>query len=311
MRLRNAIYTALFFLSALQLMAQTTTNTVPVVSNVAFSITGTKVTVTYNVTDAEQDSVNISMEVSDDGEATWNYNYNSPDVAKGDIGADVATGNGKTITWTYAGSQSSNFVIKIIANDLVIDGGPCADAVINYAGKTYNTVQIGTQCWLKENLDVGTMVSGTTEQTNNGTTEKHCYNNDTANCTAYGGLYQWDEAMAYSITPGAKGICPAGWHIPTYAEYQTLIASANNNSNVLKALGQGTGTNTTGFSALLAGYRNINGYFYVLASYTYYWSSTEYDVASAYHMTLNFTDSSIYWNSDFRSYGFSIRCFED
>ncbi|MEI7813122.1 MAG: FISUMP domain-containing protein, partial [Ignavibacteria bacterium] len=110
----------------------------------------------------------------------------------------------------------------------------CGTSTVTYSGKTYHTVQIGSQCWLKENLDVGTMVNGSRNQINNGTTEKYCYDDKPSNCATYGGLYQWDEAMAYSTTPGSKGICPTGWHIPTDAEYQTLIASANNNSNVLK-----------------------------------------------------------------------------
>jgi len=187
----------------------------------------------------------------------------------------------------------------------------CGTSTVTYSGKTYHTVQIGSQCWLKENLDVGTMVNGSRNQINNGTTEKYCYDDKPSNCATYGGLYQWDEAMAYSTTPGSKGICPTGWHIPTDAEYQTLIASANNNSNVLKALGQGTGTNTTGFSALLAGYRSINGYFYVLASYTYYWSSTEHDAADAFIMYLYYDDSGIDRGTISWSFGFSVRCVED
>src|ERR1035437_7497296 len=130
---------------------------------------------------------------------------------------------------------------------------PCPNvATVVYEGKTYNTVAIGDQCWLKENLDVGTQVNGSLEQTNNGTIEKYCYNNDPANCTTYGGLYQWNEAMQYVTTPGTKGICPTGWHIPTYAELQTLATTVSNDGNALKAVGQGTGsgagTNTSGFS---------------------------------------------------------------
>ncbi len=93
---------------------------------------------------------------------------------------------------------------------------------LDYEGKTYNTVQIGSQCWLKENLDVGTMIQGSDTSKDNGIIEKYCYNNDTENCTAYGGLYQWNEAMQYNITAGTKGICPQTWHVPTLTEFQTL-----------------------------------------------------------------------------------------
>ncbi|MDR3668834.1 MAG: FISUMP domain-containing protein, partial [Ignavibacteriaceae bacterium] len=66
--------------------------------------------------------------------------------------------------------------------------------IVNYSGQKYTTVQIGNQCWLKENLNVGVMINGSSEQTNNGIIEKYCYQNDPANCIKYGGLYQWNEA---------------------------------------------------------------------------------------------------------------------
>jgi uncharacterized protein (TIGR02145 family) len=269
MKLKNILYyLAVIVLFTSQLWAQ---NTNPVVTYVAFSISGTTVTVNYDVTDAEQSTVTISMEVSSDGGATWNYNYGS---AGGDIGAGINSQDGltKTITWTYSDVQNSNFQIKIIADDLFGDQ-------IYYAGKIYNTVTIGSQVWLKENLDVGTMINGTNggtnsdgQQINNGTIEKYCYGNITANCTNYGGLYQWNEAMQYVTTEGTKGICPTGWHIPTEAEFATLATTVSNDENALKAVGQGTapgaGTNTSGFSALLVGY--YNGGFLVAGSYTFF-----------------------------------------
>ncbi|MBZ0184237.1 MAG: hypothetical protein K8F60_17395 [Melioribacteraceae bacterium] len=93
-----------------------------------------------------------------------------------------------------------------------------------------------------------------------------CYNNDPRNCEKYGRLYTWDAAMNGSTTEGAQGVCPSGWHIPTYNEYETLIESVNNDGNALKEIGQGigygVGRNTSGFSDLLVGYRSNNGHFY-------------------------------------------------
>ena len=66
-------------------------------------------------------------------------------------------------------------------------------------------MQIGSQCWLRENLDVGTMVLGAQEQTDNGTIEKYCYDDNPANCATYGGLYQWNEAMQYDTTARGAG----------------------------------------------------------------------------------------------------------
>ncbi len=188
-------------------------------------------------------------------------------------------------------------------------------ATITYAGKTYHTVKIGSQYWLKENLDIGTMILGDSTQKNNGLIEKYCYNNDTNNCNTYGGLYQWNEAMQYSTTLGVQGICPPGWHIPTNAEFETLIAAVDSNGNALKAVGQGAGagvgTNTSGFSALLSGYRSGTGGFGNLG-YTSFWSSTESGTYRAYIMGLGYNDSSIYvLYSSYKDYGFSVRCVKD
>lgn len=183
-------------------------------------------------------------------------------------------------------------------------------------GKVYNTVLIGNQCWLRENLDIGTRINGSQPQANNSTIEKYCYNDNPANCNTYGGLYQWNEAMQYVTNQGAKGICPTGWHIPTLAEFMTLGEAVVGDGNALKAVLQGTGggagTNTSGFSALLAGDRFDNGYFENLGYDAYFWSSKEYDAPSASNLNLNYDDNIIYLGlNDDKEYGFSVRCVKD
>ena len=203
----------------------------------------------------------------------------------------------------------------------------CGTSTITYAGQTYNTVQIGSQCWLKENLNVGTSIVGNSDQADNGVIEKYCYNDLESNCTTYGGLYQWAEAVQYkngatnttspnpAFSGNVQGICPTGWHIPTYDEMQTLATAAGNNSNALKAVGQGTGggagTNTSGFSALLAGYRDNDGYFTGLSLYTFYWSSTKFSGGLAYDMYLYYSDSYISLSPIYKPSGFSVRCCKD
>ena len=86
------------------------------------------------------------------------------------------------------------------------------------------------------------MILHTQYQSSNNTIEKYCYDDNQNNCSLYGGLYAQSEAMSYSTTPKARGICPAGFHIPDDSEVNSLSAFANGNSNVLKAIGQGTGT---------------------------------------------------------------------
>jgi uncharacterized protein (TIGR02145 family) len=226
-----------------------------------------------------------------------------------------------------AGYQSTDtlgkglgYWVKVSADGIVIfEGSPftgCGVKRVDYGGISYGTVQIGDQCWMADNLNVGTMVSGVTSQTDNAAAEKYCYNDDSVNCGLFGGLYQWDEAMQYVTTPGAQGICPAGWHIPTPGEFQTLSSTLGDNGNALKQGGAGTGpgvgTNTSGFSALLAGNLDNAGIFYGLGFYANFWSSTEIDAEFAYGAALNYFDSSITTNFfPPKSFGFSVRCLED
>jgi len=194
-------------------------------------------------------------------------------------------------------------------------GWNCGNKVF-YAEKFYNTVQIGNKCWLKENLDVGRMVLGTDTAKNNRIIEKYCYKNDTANCSIYGGLYTLNEAMQYTTIPGVRGICPPWWHIPTYEEFQELITTADSDGNALKAIGQGwgvnTGTNTSGFSALLAGYRSHYGNFTGM-EYGFFWGSTEGgyplgSIAMLLYPSSSYVDLTYYHLVE---NGFSVRCIKD
>jgi uncharacterized protein (TIGR02145 family) len=194
---------------------------------------------------------------------------------------------------------------------------PCKSKAFIYQGKLYNTVKIGNQCWMAENMNVGLMIDSLQNAADNDTIEKYCYRNDPANCGLYGGLYQWNEAMQYTTAPGTQGICPAGWHIPTYAEFQTFSSAVGGDGNALKAAGQGTGggagTNMSGFSALLAGYKySLDGFFNDLGSLAYFWSSSEYNATNASTLVLYVYDSSIYLlEYPYKTYGFSVRCLED
>lgn len=188
-------------------------------------------------------------------------------------------------------------------------------STVFYTNKTYNTIAIGNQCWMRENLDVGSMIQGSANPSDNGTIEKYCYDNNTVNCATYGGLYEWNEAMQYVTTEKTKGICPLGWHIPTKTEFQTLASAVSNDGNALKEIGEGigsgVGTNISGFSALLAGNRNDNGNFYDLRNNAFFWSSPDYIATGAYGLYLSYNDSNIALNYVHKGLSFSIRCLKD
>jgi len=162
------------------------------------------------------------------------------------------------------------------------------------------------------------MVTGVTEQTNNSILEKYCYNNDEANCTTYGALYQWDEAMQYVTTEGAKGICPVNSHIPTDAEWKTLemqlgMTQAQADATDWRGTDQGTKLKTNGTSGLnvpFAGTRSTDGSFNSLSSHTNLWSSLE-SGTSAWYRHLGYGYATVLRAIPIKAYGFSIRCLED
>ncbi len=192
-------------------------------------------------------------------------------------------------------------------------GAPCPGIpTVTYGGQTYHTVLIGTQCWFRENLNIGTRINGSQDQTNNGIIEKYCFDDNEANCNTYGGLYQWYEMMQYVTTAGIQGICPSGWHIPTDAELKTvidLLGGGDVAGGKMKTTGDAA-TNESGFSAVPAGSRNASG---VFDYYSGWWSSTEYDTIMA--GSILFDDSGIVFSvlgfSYYKNSGFSVRCLRD
>jgi uncharacterized protein (TIGR02145 family) len=170
-------------------------------------------------------------------------------------------------------------------NMIVYSTGTACTGVptVVHGGMTYNTVQIGTQCWLRENINYGTKITATTNQSNNSIVEKYCYSNSDLNCNVYGGLYQWAEMVQYYnnvtntthwATPYptvVQGVCPSGWHIPTNTEANTLITILGGQSVAggrIKEVGtvhwnsvNVGATNSSGFTALPNGGRNPYGVF--------------------------------------------------
>ena len=98
---------------------------------------------------------------------------------------------------------------------------PCGDTLA-YGGDNYDTVLIGSQCWMAENLNV---TDGNEAQAC--TFTRYCYDDNASNCDTYGGLYTWTDMMcgegsSNSEPSGVQGICPNGWHIPSHYEWVTL-----------------------------------------------------------------------------------------
>jgi uncharacterized protein (TIGR02145 family) len=209
----------------------------------------------------------------------------------------------------------------------------CGDTIY-HEGQIYNTVQIGTQCWFQENLNVGTMLANTsTMPSNNTLIEKWCYDDSNANCTIYGGLYTWAEANQLDPSCNAsscvvpdenQGICPSEWHIPTDDEFKTLELELGMSQFEADATGwrgtdQGSqlsqyalnGTNSSGFSDLLSGYRSTGNFYGLLTIRTHTWSASPSSTTNAWRRQLDSSEVGVNRHNSSKNFGFSIRCLQN
>jgi uncharacterized protein (TIGR02145 family) len=216
---------------------------------------------------------------------------------------------------------------------------PCPGTpTVEYEGQVYNTIQIFSQCWLKENLNVGSMIPGGNLMGNNGIIEKHCYHNKPDSCAKYGALYQWNEMMQYTTQQGSQGICPPDWHVPTDEEWKVLEGAVDSmygighqiwNIEGLRGFDAGANLKTTNgwysegngadlfdFSGLPGGARyggGHQGYFDDIVYNGSWWTSTEYNLNYARFRLLKFDSPEVYnyYGSGSKDLGFSVRCVRD
>ena len=172
----------------------------------------------------------------------------------------------------------------------------------------YNTVNLAGRCWMSENLNFGSEIAHTEMQRDNCINEKYCYNDNTSNCSANGGLYQWDEMMRYNNLPAAQGFCPPAWHVPTENEWNALFALYVNNGfagSPLKYSG------FSGFDAFLSGVRfnNVNWSFSDFA--IMFWSSTEEITNKAWAHGMNTINPSVSFYPSSKTNAFPVRCIKD
>ncbi|MFO8129152.1 MAG: FISUMP domain-containing protein [Bacteroidales bacterium] len=220
-------------------------------------------------------------------------------------------------------------------------GDPCpgAPTVTDIDGNVYNTVQIGNQCWMKENLKTTTYRNGTAipnvtdaNAWSNLTTGAYVwYDNDISCKDKYGALYNW------FTTVDSNGLCPTGWHVPTHDEWTALTdyigGTSSPHGNELKSCRQvnsplGGGCNTSehprwnennydwgtddyGFSGLPGGTRSHLGAFNFVGGTGYWWSSTVTSSNYAWNRFLYYGNGLVLVGSFSKRHGFSVRCLRD
>ncbi|MCR4857869.1 MAG: hypothetical protein K5890_06705 [Bacteroidales bacterium] len=242
---------------------------------------------------------------------------------------------------TYGGE----IAFTTISSSAQQDGQPCPNVamVTDYDNNIYNTVQIGAQCWMKENLRTThysngiSIALGTTSSTT--TAYRYFPNDNSSNVATHGYLYNWPavmngESSSTTNPSGVHGICPIGWHMPSDSEWTQLTnyvssqgqyVCGSNNTSIAKALANQTGwdistttccignspstNNSTGFSAIPAGERLFyNNTYDNFGMVVRYWSTTEYYSNRAYHRTLSHNSSGVGNSFSDKNYAFSVRC---
>ncbi len=183
--------------------------------------------------------------------------------------------------------------------------------------KTYRAFNMGTRCWMLDNLTYGASLTPTdVPQRDNCTPEKYCLSTDPT-CTVYGGLYQWDEIMQYQVPgPGqyVQGLCPPEWHVPTSAEWQLLIDGQVNSGNGIAGSDLKDPVPTHGFRGLLDGiyYQNTLWDFTTgTLTATMFWTSTDSGNTRAVARGLNSYNPSVSKYFSGRSNAFPVRCVKD
>jgi uncharacterized protein (TIGR02145 family) len=199
---------------------------------------------------------------------------------------------------------------------------PCGGATtVTFDGHTYALVGIGNQCWFKENLRSdnyrnGDVIPGELNDfqwTTTSSGAQAVYNNDSANMTSYGRLYNW-----YSVND-ARGLCPAGFHVPSFEEWTVLdsvLGGWPGAGTALKSSNSDSppwdGLNSSGFSALPGGYRYFSdGSLYPLGSNGYWWSSSSPVWLQAWGFALYTSSNLAYLTGASFHNGFSVRCVRD
>ncbi|MCX6256369.1 MAG: fibrobacter succinogenes major paralogous domain-containing protein [Bacteroidia bacterium] len=195
------------------------------------------------------------------------------------------------------------------------------DTVTDIDGNKYHTATIGSQEWMVENLKTtkynnGIAIPLVTDNTawSNLSTPGYCWSdNDSTNKNTYGALYNW-----HAVNTG--NLCPTGWHVPTDNEWTTLtdylgglrLAGGKLKSKIdWSSPNDIETTNSSCFSALPGGHCESNGSFQEVGRHGYWWSSSEYDINSAWMRRMNNSSSCVFCNNYLKMNGLSVRCIRD
>ena len=245
---------------------------------------------------------------------------NNGTETEGDSSSSAVNSSSSSVKGSSSSAVVSSSSAKVESSSSSIEYGSFI-----YGGQTYKTVTIGTQTWMAENLNYADSVSMTNLKGNS-----WCYDNSADSCAKYGRLYTWTAAMniasSYQSTTACavistphQGACPAGWHIPTSAEWISLenyVGGFRTAGTYLKATSGWTSysgisnLDSYGFSALPGGYHS--GSDFGLVGYNgIWWTAMGHSSTFAYSQLMSYSRTLVYESYNDKTYGRSLRCLKD
>jgi uncharacterized protein (TIGR02145 family) len=233
--------------------------------------------------------------------------WSGPGVSSGIFNPSLAGTGLKAVTYSFTNrfgcSRGVTRTIRVLAPAAFSCGGKLTDI---RDGHAYSTVQIGTQCWMAENLDFGSQIPESIHQRDNCVAEKYVL----TFLVSRPSFYQWDELMNYSDTPGTQGLCPPGWHVPSDAEWNTLFTNWSGSSFSGAPL---IYSGYSGFDALLYGARHFNRQWDYSGFAAFFWTSSPHGPFKAWGHGMNSVpdDQSVCLYPSARTNAFSVRCLKD
>jgi uncharacterized protein (TIGR02145 family) len=285
---------------------------------------------------ATQTTADTGGEIASDGGSTitargvcWSTSTN-PTIANSKtvdgVGAGSFTSSITALTPSttyYVRAYATNIAGTAYGNEIAF-----TTSVSDLDGNVYSTVHIGTQVWMKENLNTARFANGEPIATTSPATlhlggqvspkYQWDYNGDSNNAAVYGKLYTW-----YAVADDRK-VCPSGWHVPSDEEWTTLEVTLEVNvgsgwiGGMLKETGtthwldpNTEATNSTGFTGLPGGVRDPSGPFDLMGTKGVWWSATQNEIGLAWYRMLSHDNDAFNRSATSKESGRAVRCIKD
>lgn len=234
------------------------------------------------------------------------YSWESSNPGIISITPEISDNSNATIAALGAVGQSATISVIDLSNSLStsivvsITESPFGEFTDDRDDQVYETIQIGEQIWLAENMNFEPF------------TGSWVYDDNNVLGNTYGRLYNWQTAQS---------ACPTGWHLPSNNEFAALVSylggpdvaggKLKESGTTNWKLPNSNATNKSNYTALPGGMRYTDESYFNKGENAYFWTSTPDGTSDAYYRKLDYDRKSISYGINSREIGFSVRCIKD